>query len=142
MKSFFSSRIKKWCAFLAITSFFAVAVFSVGVGMSMDDMGNMIPCAFMMGETAICPMGVSQHINEWKELFVPITKLFSLFFAPLAAVFFAVTAFKDFFAREQLRQKRKRIYAQYSFHMESLFFLLRAFSRGILHPRLYAFASI
>lgn len=137
MKILFVSQIKKWCAVFALVSFFLVAVFSVGVGMDMNEMGDMAPCAFMMGETAICPMGVSQHIDEWAGLFVPISSALIL----LVAMFF-IGVFKNFLLQDSERQKRKRIYARNSFHLGSLHFLARAFSRGILHSRRYKFAII
>lgn len=141
MKLSFVSQIKKWCAALVFLSFFAAAVFSVGIGMNMDDMGNMTPCAFMMGETAICPMGVSEHLNEWAGLFAPMAKSF-VFLVLFAAIFFTASPFKDFLLRDRERQKRKRIYAQNSFYLDSLYFLMRAFSRGILNSRRYALAII
>lgn len=144
MKIAFGSQIKKWCAGFALLSFFAVAVFSVGIGMQKDmmgdDMGNMAPCAFMADGAAICPMGVSEHLNEWAGLFAPTTKSFGVFLTLFVAVFFMVQAFKDFLC-DRKRQKRKRIYAEDSFCLDSLNFLVRAFSRGILHPKRYALAT-
>ena len=142
MESFFSSRIKKWCAGFALLSFFAVAIFSVGIGMNMDDMGDMAHCVFMMGEAAICPMGVSQHIDEWTGLFAPIAKSFGAFLVLFVAIFFTVSPFKNFLLRDRERQKAKRIYAEDSFYLDSLNFLVQAFSCGILNTRRYTFAII
>jgi hypothetical protein len=138
MKFVFESQVKKWCAALAVVSFFAVAVFSVGTGMNMDDMGNMSPCAFMSGGETVCPMGVLQHLNEWEGFFSPISKVFSVFLLLVVAVFIR----KGFFAQEYARQKRKQIYAANFFYLKSLNFLVYAFSRGILNSRRYKFAII
>lgn len=85
-------------------------------------------------------MGVSQHIDEWAGFFAPITKSFGVFLILFVAIFFTVPAFKDFFLRDRERQKEKRIYAQHSFYLDSLNFLVRVFSRGILHSKRYALA--
>lgn len=138
MKISFGSQIKKWFAGFALLSFFAAAVFSVGIGMDMDDMGNMAPCAFMMGQTTICPMGVSQHIDEWAGFFAPIASMFIFFVALpfLAAVFFV------FFLREHERQKRKRLYFLSHFYLKVSYLLIYLFSRGILNTRAYKLATI
>jgi hypothetical protein len=130
------SRIKKWYAVLAFAAFFAAAVFSIGIGMDMDEMGDMTPCAFMTNGAFICPMGAAEHIDEWEGLFAPVSQFFIF-----AALVFAIAAsfiFREFFARDAERQKRKRIYAAAHFHLVSPHFLVYAFSRGILHPRFYA----
>jgi hypothetical protein len=140
MKSFFGSHIKKWYATLALASFFAAAVFSVGTGMNMDDMGNMSPCAFMSGGAMICPMGVAEHIDEWSGLFAPVSSGLLAFL--FAVVLFAVIVFPSFFTRDEVRWRKLRLYARDTVSLKSLYFLVFLFSRGILNSRRYKFAII
>ncbi len=139
MKLSFPSQIKKWCAGLALLSFFAAAVFSIGIGMNMDEKGNMAPCAFMAGETVVCPMGVSQHLDEWAGLFAPISS--ALVFLIIVGLFLPLV-FLSLFPREGARSEKMRLYALNNFHLKSLHFLALLFSRGILNSRRYKFAII
>jgi hypothetical protein len=137
------SRMKKWYAAFALAAFFSVAAFGVGIGMDMDEMGDMTPCAFMANGASVCPMSVADHVSEWEGLFAPIAEFFNGndFGAALAFAFTAFFVFWEFFVRDRERQKRKRIYAAAHFRLRPPHFLVYAFSRGILHPRLYATAK-
>jgi hypothetical protein len=131
---------KKWFAPLVLVSFFMVAVFSIGIGMQMDDMGNMAPCAFMADGVAICPMGVAQHIDEWAGFFAPVSTGFVLLFAVVAL--FLAAAFPLLFFADSAHWKKMRLYALNNFYLKSRHFFVFLFSRGILNSRRYAFATI
>ncbi|MBI2120214.1 MAG: hypothetical protein HYT94_01160 [Parcubacteria group bacterium] len=139
MKVSFGSHITKWLASFALLSFFAAAVFSIGIGMNMDEMGNMAPCAFMAGEAVVCPMGVTAHIDEWIGLFAPVGAGLAFSFA---ALLFLVFAFPFVFSRDDALWKKFQGYSRGNPFLKSLCFLVLLFSRGILNPRLYAFANI
>ncbi len=139
MEMSFSSEIKKWCGWLVLLSFFAVAVFSIGVGMNMDEIGNMAPCAFMSNGVSVCPMGVSQHLDEWAGLFAPVSS--ASVFLLVAALIFSL-AFLFVFSDDEARWGKLRLYSSNNFFLKSLCFLVLLFSRGILNSRRHKFAII
>lgn len=111
--------------------FFSVAAFGVMISMMGSGHEMMSGCPFADGGAAICPMNVVAHIAAWQSYFVA-TIPFLLLGALLALVTFFVACSPR---KEILNFKR---FFTFSSFIPAPTFLASAFSRGILHPKLYA----
>lgn len=131
----FAARIiLKVVAILVLGIFLFVVGLSVSMGMARNMDGMMTPCPFMQDNGAICPMSLAVHIAEWQQLStaqptkISVTTLvFVLFVFTIYAVFREIRPLLLF---ERLRKKNLQVKI---FDPLSL-----AFSRGILHSRLFA----
>ncbi len=124
-------------AFAAL--FAVISLFGVGISMSFTHNGDMIGCPFVSGTASMCQMGVLEHIAYWQQLFIAkvndTTILIPwLLFIPL------------FLAVRQLGTKNKdktpldlsfRLYDKSNPQIRLLNYLISAFSKGILHPKIY-----
>lgn len=122
------------CAFL----FGFVALFGLTLSMQTDDYGMMSDCPFMSEHTVACSMDIVDHIAQWQSLLSAIVSPYSTLamFAALALIIAAIivaTRAPTLWAGSSLSPPHHQT-------PESKMFsgLVRAFARGILHPRLYA----
>ena len=104
------------------------------MGMTMQTNGTMTPCPFMDDNGASCPMSLVAHIADWQQLSTARPTDVSLAVIALVLLFF-VQYFAERIDRPPLslehlraRNARVRFFAT----------LFSAFSRGILHSRLFA----
>ncbi len=110
--------------------------------MMTDGHGNMVSCPFInvSGSPSFCQMSISEHISQWKQLFAAIqgNNLFLSLFA--LSVLFS-TALLNTGAKTQDRLKFQWL-RDYCYHKKpeiKLFdHLVLAFSRGKIHPKIYA----
>lgn len=104
------------------------------MGMMMQANGSMTPCPFMDDTGASCPMSLVAHITDWQQLSTARPTDVSL--AVIALVLLFLTSYFSertdrpplCFERVRVRNARMRFFAT----------LFSAFSRGILHSRLFA----
>ena len=120
--------------------FLFIATFSLAFGVQVDEHGNMSNCPFTSGQTAVCPMGITEHIARWQQLFImasPESNVFaSLIFMSLTFIFLTLVIRVLNFSSPKLalsppvtKNKREtKLFDQF----------VKAFSQGIIHPRLYA----
>lgn len=136
-----SSRIKffdkKFLILLAILAFSLIGGFGLNLGMNIASNGKMSSCNLMSSESGICQMNLNDHLTQWQQMF---TASFNASLLPLLLLAFTfslafTTLFRDVeYMFLQLHQRYKRENSIFK-----LFdYLLLAFSRGILHPQIYA----
>jgi len=114
---------------------------SYTLGMDMREDGTMGGCLFTMGtEAKICPMTTLEHISSWQELFTAtfsqsemLASLILLLFAFAVVVIFKRTRLLSFGHHITFW----RLYIKHSPHLSFFSPLREAFSRGILHPKIY-----
>lgn len=126
---------------LGLFAFATMGIFGLGHmgGMKTDDAGDMAGCIFT-GKTMLCKMDVMEHISLWQSLFVAMPQeilIFLALFIFLATVIFVA---KNIPAPPRLSRDEtltKQLHLRE--HPDFLFFnfLKDAFSRGILHPKIY-----
>lgn len=111
--------------------FVLVSAFGVGLAMEPDQNGHMPGCPLMGEQVNICLMNVVEHMAKWQQLFTAIPIILLLLTVALLIVW---TRKPDVFSSARtlsppIRTNEPKI---------NLFnHLVAAFSRGILHPRLY-----
>ncbi len=101
--------------------------------------GKMSNCPFMINDSSsLCQMSVSEHMQKWQEMFAAIvSKVASI---PLLLVVLSVSfvySLSQFTLAPPLTQILKRYKKEHP-DIRALNPLLMAFSKGILHPKLYA----
>lgn len=126
---------------LALALFVFVSIF--GVNAAMDHVGKngqMGSCPFMGEMTAVCSMSVTEHLSQWAQSFLTIpAKSYAAILLTLLLIYsaFASTA-RSIKEKYNLSSIKNRIalgdaaYPKLSNHLRA------AFSRGILHSRIYA----
>ena len=123
---------------LILSAFLLSLVFMMSFGgvlsagmMSMD--GKMSDCPYM-GMSGYCDMDASEHLAGWQTLFA--TTLEQLFSSDLFPLLTLVILTPFFFALLVRKRTQRPIFDRW--RMLELFDPLRlAFSRGIIHPKLY-----
>lgn len=100
-------------------------------------MGSMSKCMFMdQGWT--CQMTITQHIAQWEQMFAGISNSDVLmFFLASLPLILAISVFKYTGIDPPLLYTYKRLVKE-NFQLKLLNNFLHAFSKGIIHPRLYA----
>lgn len=95
-------------------------------------------CPFMQGHTSVCDVSPLEHVKAWQSAFTtiptkdPISSLFAIF--ALFALF-GVSLFRKYFLCYQ-----RTVEIILSFRRRNFFiyhYLQEAFSRGILHPKIF-----
>jgi hypothetical protein len=125
--------------FTIITITLFVAAATLGIQMTMaDNHGNMTPCPLMNGLSSICPMNIIQHMAAWQLLFsatMPTTIVLLLALMLLLVGFSSINSKEDFSATAEFSNIKRR-------NSTPLFFnpLRLAFSKGILHTKIYFFS--
>lgn len=126
-----------------LASFTFMSILGMGMSMETKD-GQMSGCPFTAGQTAMCQMSATEHIDQWQQAFLGIpTKagLLALVVILLAAV--TILFVKPFSQFEKLTKLAARLFSYHKAHFVKIFdpFLL-AFSDGILNPKIYDFATL
>ena len=124
---------------LGIFSVLAACLFSVSSAFSMDknQQGNMEGCVFT-GNTALCNMSVTEDIAQWQNLFTAIPqKSFDLLIALSLAIIAFLVGNKLARSPDGYQSSRQRCYAKQFSTLGIATPLRLAFSRGILHPKIY-----
>jgi len=138
-------NLQKSLIILGLLAFVALSNFGLGhaAGMQTNNNGDMEGCIFT-GKTMLCQMSVMEHISLWQTMFTAAPQKASTLLALLAlliAVIFVVAQHKPQLAD----RKQDTIHRLYLFrHPDISLFdpLRRAFSQGIIHPKIYEFANI
>lgn len=127
--------------YLAIITLFAVSTLTIlGLNLSMNIAGNgkMSSCSLMGLESRPCQMTLNDHFVQWQQIF---TATFNGSLVPLLLLAFTFSVgFITLFKKDveymflQLHQRYKRENSLFKLFDH----LLLAFSRGILHPQIYA----
>lgn len=126
--------------YLAITTLFAVsalAILGLNLSMNIDDKGKISSCSLMGLEPGPCQMTLNDHLMQWQQIFATT---FNTSLLPLLLLAFTfsvgfITLFKNVeYTFLQLHQRYKRENS----NLKLFDHLLLAFSRGILHPQIYA----
>ncbi len=124
---------------LGILSFLVMSFWSLYF-MPLNNHGQMLNCPFMNSLSNFCQMGVTEHINQWRQYFLAIRSKNSLLFFSALLFFFTVMIFsvnKKEYDKLKFRKFYNYIY-QYNPEIKFFDYILVAFSRGIVHPKIYA----
>lgn len=135
-----NKNLQKRVTFLIAALFVFASIFTVSLGMKTDDHGNMSACLFMAGQAAICPMGITEHILKWKQMFTATIKLKLNVALQLFTVFFISLILATRFFQKQARAAPKhslRLVRQQRLEGKIHYHLHEAFSDGILNPKIY-----
>ena len=129
-------------ALMVVLTLMLVAILGVGMGMNMGSNGSMAGCLFMNYAGALCPMNALEHVKIWRESFSAIPALrflyVSLFALQLLYILSSslLTNFEPNLKRSPhalVKDNRLLIFFDY---------LILAFSRGILNPKIYESAAV
>jgi len=105
-------------------------------GMEMEVGREMLNCPFMLGQAAICTMNPLEHIAVWQNMFTALARESILVFLVFASLFpFFVRRLLDTshnFSAPALYMVRRRVEIPIVLSP-----LEKAFSRGILHPKIF-----
>lgn len=133
-------RSQKIFASLALLVFAFISLFGVNAAMNHEENGQMGSCPFMGEMTAICSMNAVEHLSAWIQSFQTIpAKSYAAILLSLLFIYsvFASTV-KPLKEKYDLSFIKNRIVVD-DIGYPKLFDHLRfAFSKGILHSRIYA----
>ncbi len=104
--------------------------------MPLNEHGKMTNCPFMGNSSSMCQMSATRHIAKWQELFTFIKKDGSSSF-----VFFIIVVIlilKPYYNNDPPLSKFRFYLKKYRQERALFNYLLLVFSRGILHPQVYA----
>lgn len=129
-----------------ILAIFTLLVFATAVLISIhtatmtDSHGNMSSCPLMDGSTSLCRMTIMEHLNTWQSLFAAaIPNIITLL---LVSTILLIGVFSNI----DERNRHATINFLYNKHRGFIVFIFNhlrlAFSRGILHSKVYDFASV
>lgn len=131
------SRVTKSLLILAIFLIPLSSFFALKSSMNMENDGIMSNCVFTVDRSEGCQMTISQHLGKWQQIFTLDSS--SNQFLLLLTLLTAGTAF--IFLKEFLSLYLDNFYVRYKRENPDLKlfdYLLLAFSKGILHPKIYA----
>ena len=101
-------------------------------GMMMQD-GTMVNCPYM-GIASLCKMDVFQHLSAWQQMFVSTVPPFAVFVVLVLIALLLSHFFEDFLAYKPPSAKP----LLYHRHSCEIFDPLKlAFSRGLIHPKIF-----
>ena len=120
---------------IILSLFLFIKVFALG--MSMHDPNHMFMglCPFMSSTESFCEMQVLEHIADWNTMFVSTLATWLLLVEMITLIFFVFYLAKKIFSPPPTTVN---FYPQHHPDYKVFFYLQNFFSRGILHPRLYA----
>lgn len=130
-------EIKKFLILLTIFTSFFLGVLALNLNMNMNDNGKMSRCNLIGMESRPCQMTINDHLGRWQQMFATIVNwsptIVLLLMVAITIGF--VTLFKNlehvFLQLHQRYKKENSIFKLFDY-------LLLAFSKGILHPQIYA----
>ena len=123
---------------ILVSAISLVSVFAFGpfVGMKMNSNGEMDGCPFSM--SAICPMGLFEHIGNWQSLFmVTIQKMITLL-SFIAFALILLTRYRNSHKPPDIATQTHSLYWYHNPEIRIFNYLKEMFSQGILNPRIYA----
>jgi len=140
-----SKNLTVYLAMAGLAAFITVSLFGLGhtAAMKANEDGNMEDCIFT-GKTMLCKMSIVEHISLWQGMFTAtpqkVSALLALIVLLIAAVFVGI----HYSSRlADIKQKTSRCLYLLNHPDINLFDpIRRAFSRGIIHPKIYEFANI
>ena len=110
--------------------------------MPMDRQDLRLSCAAMDSASMVfCPMQFAKMIADGRNVFLALTENGRALLTAIIAAVFALVAFalgRHFCARAGPERKLLNTLLRRNFILKSLNYLLEAYSRGILQPKLYA----
>lgn len=120
---------------LVLGAFFSAAALSLFFGMTMRMDGFLSPCPLMDDDGALCPISLAAHLGGWQELLTAQPLRGTLGLSLLSCAFFMLPVLVRFFSSRQVsfQSIRKRFLA-----LRFFIPLSTAFSKGIIHSRLFA----
>lgn len=122
-----------------ILSFSSIGILTLSAHTIMANKDSMSSCLLISTEleSSGCQMTIAQHVNHWQQMFIAISGLnILLLFLTLLPLGLALLA-KQFMLDPPSLQIYKR-YIKENFQFKLFDNLLLAFSKGILHPQIYA----
>lgn len=129
---------KSFILILALTLTLTVA-FGLSASMATDDHGDMNGCPFI-NAASICKMSPFEHIAKWQSLLIAVAPNAISLLALLALSFLSrispapASEKAHFYESERVDYKLRDIISHFSNRLNL------AFSRGILHSRIYSLA--
>lgn len=116
---------------ISIMSLFGFALFMV------SQEHNMSGCPFMKGASSLCPTDVVEHFAFWKNMFLALPVIMLV-----AGVVFIALASQRRLRRLMLFNHSPSLILRWRSRKNNLghivYFIEYLFSRGILHPKLFA----
>src|SRR3989338_4463248 len=100
----------------------------VGSGTMGTEHGSMADCPFMVGDGALCPMGIVEHLGTWQALASSMPERFGIIAAlsMVVAVFALLAAQEmDGWKRRSIRLGPRQALYQRNFPNSTLFFFVR-----------------
>ena len=131
-------RIHTTLNLFLLAIFIVVGTLGISITMAQDHTGAMVGCPLMQGYATMCPMGILEHLQQWRTLFTatnPNTTLLGL----MLLISFAMWA-RRLIKTRQLVYERVIQFALHQFQLPQLKLhnhLVLAFSQGILNPKIY-----
>lgn len=129
--------MKKLLITSVLLTFIFVTLFGLNLSMQMHTDGSMSNCPLMIGQSSICQMSTTEHISWWQQLFTVTPQPSSFLFLSLI-IFVGLTFLIFQFSLAPPSHISRKHYEQNYPEINLFNDLLRAFSDGILHSRLYA----
>lgn len=124
-------------AAMLASAIFLIVVFGACLAMGMEhDMPVLGDCLHITSRSMVCPMGLAEQMETLEKTFVaqPIK-----FFAAFLCFFFLASSLFVSRALDAVRASPKRLWRERAL-LAYFLPLKRAFSRGILHPKVFDMA--
>lgn len=128
--------MQRFVVLLSILTLLFIGGFGMNLSMLMQDDGKMSECPLMVNSSSFCQMSVTEHISKWLQMFLAIPFSGALFI--LLGLVFAVwyLSQRNYFSLSP--PMRLKFYKREHPDIKLFDNLLLAFSKGILHPKIYA----
>lgn len=126
---------------LGLTAFVSLGIFGLGhfAGMPMSEDGEMEGCIFT-GKIMLCKMNVIEHINLWLSMFTAAPQESAAILALLVLLTVVIFVTKNILVPLRLSKRYALAHKMYlAGHPNLPLFnhLKKAFSQGILNPKIY-----
>lgn len=126
---------------LALSIFIFVSIFGLSLSMDKGENGTMSSCKFMYEESQVCQMSLADHLSSWQNMFAAISdsQAFYLFLTVIFLGFSFLTF--SILTKSQgnvLFLDSRQHYKQGNFEIKLFDWLLIAFSKGTIHPKIFA----
>jgi len=130
-------RVMRWDVLLTVLLVLLVGTLGVWHALSMN--GAMSRCPLMTDAASLCGMNPFEHISLWQRLFTAVPhRAFMLMMLGIVVLGVALGRFRGsrVLARADQMQARYQSHRRLVLAFASLEPLKRAFSQGILHPKI------
>lgn len=135
---------QKLTGLILASTFVAVTLLGMNMGMDMRQDGTMSGCMF--DQSVACPMNYKEHVNHWQQIFTATQPAQSTILALLVILVLGGIALfsSSFFNRttypEEINHIPPGIWKQRNMLAKLFDQILQALSSGILNPKLYNFS--